>query len=508
MRTFEAAYNAWLASLAVDTSAAAPAPPGGLAGFRGRTARDELIDLLRIGNPNPLRDLAPDYPQKVAIHHPADIKLVGAQLGVRYQLCDEDGNPILVDGSPLQVTRAAGQPDDQVILRTPAIDEATTFSIFAVREADAYGAPLTLPLETYLTATISIKVGIDTSLAVVPVPGAGQVRDGAAITIGYGETVTLAVSASQEGVSYQLVAAGQDAALSSPVQGNLAEIHLVSGALMEDGVLQVRAYRTQNPSDTDRLATTISVRVRPNPGVAFAVAPAAPPIVAYAAGATFSLAGAQASATYQLFRRQLAPADYVTDATPGRLAVPGIGVFIQAPERAAGGDPAGFELVGSFAGTAAAPSIANANLTEDSIFVVLATKTANHERLQLDQALVVLVRPDPQPRVGVVQSSLAAGAEGLVTVSATQRGVHYQLLNDADGSPINQPGYDYRDRGVGASRVGVDFVVEAPSDPNAYQTLVLPTGPVAATTSYRVLATKTLSGVSAELTSKATIAVH
>jgi hypothetical protein len=153
-------------------------------------------------------------------------------------------------------------------------------------------------------------------------------------------------------------------------------------------------------------------------------------------------------------------------------------------------------------------SIASGNLIEDSIFVVLATKTDNHERLQLDQALVVLVAPDPGPQDGVAQSPLAAGTEGLVMVSGTQRGVQYQLLRDLDSSPINLPGYDYRDRGVGASRVGVDFVVEAAVDPVANQTLVLPIGPVAATMTYRVLATKTLSGVSAELTSKATITVE
>ncbi|HEX9440124.1 MAG TPA: hypothetical protein VF909_10595, partial [Roseiflexaceae bacterium] len=486
MRAFEGAYKDWLASIGVDASGAAALAVESAASVRARAARDRLIDLLRIGNPYPLRDLEPGYPQKVAPHQLADIAILGAQLGVRYQLCDQDGNPVVVSSSPIVATRTIDQSDNQVILKTPAIDEDTTFTILATRDADAYGAPLDLPLETYLTATISIKVGIDTSLPVAPAPAAGQSSQGAQITVSYDDTVTVAVSASQEGISYVLAKPGEDAALSSPVQGNKARIVLVSAALTEDSDLQVKAYRTQTPSVADRLATTISVYVRPNPSVTVAVDPAAPPIVAYAAGATLALDGAQASATYQLYRRQLAPADYVTDATPGRLAVPGIGVFVQAPERTTGGDPAGFELVGAFAAAGPKLSIVSGSLTEDSIFVVLATKTANHERLQLDQALVVLVAPDPGPQVGVGQSPLAAGTEGLVTVSRTQRGVRYQLLRDSDSSPINLPGYDYRDRGVGTTRVAVDFVVEAPGDLVASQTLVLPSGPVAATTTYRV----------------------
>ncbi len=509
MRAFETAYKDWLASSAADAVGAAPPAPGLAVSDQVRAARDRLIDLLRIGNPYPLRDLELSYPQKVAPHLPADIAILGAQLGVRYQLCDQDGNPVVVSGSPIEIARAVGQADDQVILKTPSIDEDTTFTILATRDADAYSTPLDLPLETYLTATISIKVGIDTSLPVAPEPGAEQSSQGVQITVSYGDMVTVAVSASQEGISYVLVKVGEDTALSRPVQGNKDRIALVSGALMEDTDLQVKAYRTQASSVKDRLTTTISVHVRPNPSVTVTVDPAAPPIVAFNAGATLALENAQASATYQLYRRQLAPAEYVTDATPDRLLVPETGVFVQAPERTTGGgDPAGFELVGSFAAAGPKLSIASGSLTEDSIFIVLATKIDNHERLQLDQAVVVLARPDPGPLVGVGQSPLAAGAEGIVTVSGTQQGVRYQLLRDSDGSAINLPGYDYRDRGIGTTRVAVDFVVEAPSDPVASQTLVLPSGPVADTTTYRVLATKSLSGVSAELTGKATIAVQ
>jgi hypothetical protein len=95
-----------------------------------------------------------------------------------------------------------------------------------------------------------------------------------------------------------------------------------------------------------------------------------------------------------------------------------------------------------------------------------------------------------------------------VTVSGTQQGVAYQLQAETEGTPINLPGYDYRDRGIETTRLEVDFVVEEPVDPDAYQILMLPTGPVSASTTYSVLATKILSGVSTLLNSRATIEVE
>lgn len=503
LRAFETAYKDWLASTLAD--AGALGSPETTASLRTRAARDRLIDLLQLGNPYPLRDLEPSYPQKVAPRKSADIVISSAQIGVRYQLCDQDGNPLLAGGSPISATRTSDQPDERVVLQTPPINEDTTFTILAARDTDAHGAPLALPLESYLRATISIKVGIDTGLPVEPVPAAGQASAGARITISYGDTVTVAVNNSQEGISYLLIKAGDDAALSKPVQGNKAGILLVSPALTEDSELQVKAYRTQARSNSERLATTVAVLVRPNPSVALAIEPAAPPIVAYGAGATLSIADPQASATYQLYRRQLVPTDYVTDATPGRLAVPGSDVFVRSPERAAGGEPAGFELVGAFAAAGQQQTIASGSLTEDSIFVVLAAKTTNPERLRLDQALVVLVRPDPEPAVAARPASVTRATDGLVVVSGTQRGVLYQLFSG--DTPINAPGYDYRDRGVGAARVAVDLVVEAPTDQQAAEELLLPTGPVTKKTTYTVLATRILSGVSTLLSGKATIAV-
>src|SRR6185436_9825819 len=137
-------------------------------------------------------------------------------------------------------------------------------------------------------------------------------------------------------------------------------------------------------------------------------------------------------------------------------------------------------------------SIATGGLLEDTIFIVQATKTANRERLQLDQAAAVLVRPNPAPQVSAAREVVPAGTEGLVTVGGTQPGVAYQLRFDSNSRPINTPGYHYEDRGVETTRVEVDLVVERPGDP----LLLLPTGRVTAKTTFQVLATKVLTGVS------------
>jgi hypothetical protein len=79
-------------------------------------------------------------------------------------------------------------------------------------------------------------------------------------------------------------------------------------------------------------------------------------------------------------------------------------------------------------------------------------------------------------------------------VGGTQRGVAYQLRSGAEN--IGPPGYHYEDRRLETTRLEVDFVVGQQGDP----LLLLPIDRVTATTTYNVLATKTLTGISVQLT--------
>jgi hypothetical protein len=91
----------------------------------------------------------------------------------------------------------------------------------------------------------------------------------------------------------------------------------------------------------------------------------------------------------------------------------------------------------------------------------------------------------------------------LVRVSGTQKGVAYQLRLDADNAAVNPPGYHLTDRGVETVRLEVDFVVED----QGKAILLLPTGAITTSTTFNVLAIKTLTGVSAQLNGKATIGI-
>ncbi|NJN17062.1 MAG: hypothetical protein HC822_12710, partial [Oscillochloris sp.] len=499
LRRFEAGYKVWLARLAGAASADSIA---------ARAARDQLINLLRIGNPYPLRDLKLSYQSMVARDQPAEITILGAQIGVSYQLCDEEGNPVLVADQAFVVTRAFDQANDVLSLRTPAITRDVTYTILAVRATDAYGQGLADPLETYLISDIALRAGINTGLPVRPLPAADQIGSGQAITINYGDPLRVVVGDTQEGISYLLVRAGETGNLSAAVEGNLGEIILATSAehrFTEDTALRVYAYRTLEQSNNALLDAEIVVLVRPDRAIAIGVEPADPPLIDYGAAATFVLSDVQDSVAYQLYRRDLVAADYVTAETAGRLAVGDTGVYIAAPAPITDWDnPAGYSLVGSFEQVRSRLTLTAEGLLEDTRFIVLATKKVNRERLQLDQTMVVLVRPDPAPTVTEQESRVPKNTQGMVVVTGTQRGVYYQL--QLDGTPINPPGYDYRDRAVETSRIDVDFVVEGPADPQAAQLLLLPTDPVAKKTTYTVQAAKILSGVPAMLTAKATFA--
>ena len=480
-----------------------------------RDTRDQILLALGLGFSYPLRDLPLAYRKMIAVDQKAEITIGAAQAGVRYQLCDEDGNPINTGkGAPFTAT---GQPGEAAaVLATPPIAADVTFTILATRLA---GDPA-LSLETYLNESVSFKAGVDPSVpaAFVPYEDKGQSADGLLIAINYGEKVRIRVGedaadglekrGSQEGVSYQLVAEGEPQAPRSNVRrGNKGEILLyTSDELREDLVLMIKAYRTSNPKVFAFLDARLTVHVRPDPAVALALET---PILDHNGRATLSLPTPQASATYALYRRQTAPEDYAAEAAEDRLEIDagqGRRVYIQRPETITDwDDPAGFVRVGAFEGTPGeALTITTEALPEDALFVVRATKKDNPETLPLDALAAALVRPDPTRAVAAETSPVDADSVGMVIVTDAQPHVGYQLRREADDTPVNPPGYAKTDRGIGRARVEVDFRLGAPGAPDVY----LPTDPLTETTAFNVLATKVYTGLQAPLTGTATIGVE
>ena len=502
-----------------------------------RDARDRVVHALGLGLSYPMRDLPLTYDAMVAFDLVTQITIGGSQAGVRYQLCDEDGNPIPeVNG---QTFFAEAQPGDaDAILPTPPIIEDVTYTILAVREESR-----ALSLETYLNEVVSIKAGVDNRLAVTFDPHDQQVNiDDHQIVIAYNQKVFVTVRESQEGISYQLYEETdqkcqniqKDVSLSNAWKGTRGDIILFSKvSFTEDVRLLIKAFRTTDEGVCSYLEARLTVNVRPTVAVDVDVDPN-PRVYDYEAPATFSLTGAQASASYRLYQRRIVPGEYVSEDTEGRLEIStdgetlvfveeghteianeAIPVFIATPEKTEKGDiPSDFSLVGAFEEDGEVLSITTDLLLEDTLFVVQATKTfkeqatgeTREENLQLDETVVLLVRPDRAPVVGVVASPVEADAIGMVTLAGTQHGVFYQMV-DPDDTLVGFPGYHYEERGVQRTRLEVDFVIEAQEPVDADGALLLPTGPLTETKTFTILAAKTLTGISAPLKSTAKIDV-
>lgn len=467
-----------------------------------RDARDRMVQILGIGVPYPLRDLKLNYVTTVAYNQPGNVQLLGGQVGVRYQLCDEDGNAILDGGKTLEVTPQPGQAMDAVFLKTPKITKDITFTILATRETQGGE----VHLEAYLNRVVAIMAGIDTQLPVVFRGTAGQVASGAQIITNYNDKVTVVVSNTQEGISYKLVTGPKDnlTAISGAQKGNTVDIVLTStSTFTEDTPIYVQAFRPNTKQDPALLDTNLTVKVRPNPALTLSTDKL---IVDYRSAATLTVAAPQATVEYRLFKRDLTLAEYLPDGTAGALVIhtdEGRNIAVKVPATVTDwNNPAGFTLVDVFKSNGANVTVSTGNLLEDTLFIVQATKIENREQLQLTQTLAVLVRPNPGPVVSVAQASVASGSTGLVQLNDTQKGVGYQLRN-SNNTTINPPGYHLTDRGIETMRLEVDLLVENQGKP----VLLLPTGPITQTTEFNILAIKTITGVSAQLNNKATISI-
>jgi hypothetical protein len=470
-----------------------------------RDARDRMIQILDLGRPYPLRDLYLKAPDVIAYGKDARIQILGGQSGMLYQLCDEDGDPVVKDGKNFEIRAEPGMTADALYLVTPIIDKDITFTVLAIRE----GEKGTGDLETYLNQPVSMKAGIDTTLPVELDPSAGQVVSGNLITVSYGDRIRVRIiGGTQEGISYKLVTQVEDRSidLSDAMIGDQKEISLTCNKrLEEDTLVEVLAYRTGDRSDSAVLTTKLIVNVRPNPAVGLR---ADTSIVDYDASSVLRVIHPQASAQYELYRRELVAADYLPEGSPGALIVQtdeGRSISIAPPETITDWETSSdFVRIGTFEDTGEGDrSLRTPGLSEDTLFIVRAIKSKNHAQLQLDQAAVVLVRPSTAPSVGTIADKVARNTAGIVTVTDTQEGVGYQLrrVEKDQVVNVNPPGYHVTDRGVERARLEVDLIVESQGE----SVLFLPTDPITRLATFNVLAIRDLTGVSTPLPGTVTI---
>jgi hypothetical protein len=516
-----------------------------------RDARDRLVELLGLGQPYPLRDLAVhDEQLTVAFNTPAKIPIADSQPGVLYQLYFRQAPVSRTEtgeqgaGAPIQAWGSGGL----ILLESYKIREDITFDILATKQFSGRAA--------YLHQTATVKVGLDVSLrawirdAPLLEPALENPTDEAARLVHYGTTVEVEIANSQEGVDYRLVyfkeaasgTAPQEVKLSvADVRGNLGNILLRSQPVKEDIDIRIRAVKTFDPSEgrarqTTLLEATLPLKVRANPDLSVSVAPAS--IIGFKETATVKIAATQPSAAYRLYIRPIPDRDFVRQTVVGaeviKVSLAGEpDIQVRRPARTAvWALPAGYTEVGEAqqgnGGTLSFPIEA---LAGDSLIIVKAEKMhqptpaaetapAVPSAVQLAQAVVVLTQPDPAPPLRL-KVWLPGGVEtnGVVEVSGGQPGVFYYFRRDPEGDDLGRPAYFHQregdeNKGLGEQlTLGVDFVVARPLPPAATGSLarvspappLLETGPIPVGAGLAIRAVKAQTRLAAPLSQTAQI---
>jgi hypothetical protein len=408
-----------------------------------RCARDRLIDLLEIGETTPIRDVNVQEAQlTVDVGAPCEIDIDPAQAGVRYELFDGDAAvapACSVDGT-----------GETAVLKGPIIDkEDKTFRIHA-RKLD----PLTRA--TFLLQTATVKVGLATGLP-VSTPEIAQVPR----LVDYGSRVVVSISDSQAGATYGLIdGAGSPIPMTPPerVSGNKdGAITLTASRLTEDTVIRVDVQRTFDASEGREtlnavLTTELPIAVRADRDLV--VSAVGSPVLPQG-NATITIAGSQPSVLYSAHVRALSTVDFVPGAGPTQraIAVPGTsGVEVYTPRPPALWQaPAGSVQHGdAMPGNGGVLELGVGPLEDDSIVVVQARKihaeagAPLESAVQIEQAAVVLVRPESVPALELALSASADGTRGTLLVSGGQPGVFYHFYPSNEASELGLPAYFHR----------------------------------------------------------------
>jgi hypothetical protein len=458
-----------------------------------RSARDRIIDLLGIGDSYPLTDLNVVTDQlKVAFGGTARIPIESAQVGVTYQLIDPAGKLLgKADGN-----------DDTLVIETPRVEENVTYRISATKQ-QLPGSKLPPQAPRYLDQSASVKVGIDSQLAIEILHASpldpAKTNPSDPRIVAYGDSVAVKVNSSQEGVEYSLMVDGNDA--SEPVTGDLHDIILTtSGPMHEDVVIEVRATKkfraSENRStESSPLDEKLYLKVKADPALTISVEPS--PIVDYRQDATINIADTQAGVEYQAYMRGIADVDFVRGVVVDGDVVADSDIVkvlvnkqpdvrVRKPARLERWyRPEGYTPFGDgpLPGTGGDLTITAQALTDDTIVIVQASKKHQVDadatatitsEISLDQAAVVLVRPDPEHKLRLRVPVTGTKTGDTMLVLAGQPGVFYYLRRGVRGAKFPLPAYfhkrdaqdDTQNKGLGQLGVEVDFVVADDPDAN------------------------------------------
>ncbi|KAA3613645.1 MAG: hypothetical protein DWQ05_15295 [Calditrichaeota bacterium] len=217
-----------------------------------RDARDRLIDLLKIGQTAPLRDLAVvDEPVIVAFDTPAQIPVNDSQRDVLYHLFENGAtleNGAYGNGNKVELSTAPIQADKTLEIHARKRKAA---EIFAGAPAEGHS--------TTLHQKISIKVGLDLLLKAwianeehLEKSTLHNATDARPRLVDYGAHVQVTIAKSQVGIKYKLVslqlAQGwknvDEIELSeNEVTGNRSDIDLDTQSFFEDTDIRIKATK-------------------------------------------------------------------------------------------------------------------------------------------------------------------------------------------------------------------------------------------------------------------------
>lgn len=463
-----------------------------------RTARDRIIDLLSIGNTYPLTDLNVITEQlKVAYGNTARIPIEHTQPNVLYELCDKAGDSLI---PKIEVPGNGGTMN----IETPAVIEDVTYRIRVTKTPINTGQG-----EHFLNELAPVKVGLDVDLPIQfkkdssielldstivnPLPSDPRI-------IAYGTSASIEVDNTQEGVKYNLIIDGVDQG--EKVAGNLGIITLTTDAMVDDVVIQVRATKTYiaslaRPPEIETLVSSLYLKVKANPALAVSTAP----VIDYQQATTLDISQAQNSIVYRAYYRTITNNEFVRGLVDANtvLTTGNPDVYVSKPlSWECQNNPVGFEALTAATGTGIDLSIEVNGLENDTLIYLQACKqhivdvnlseteqTTIESSICLDQAVVVLVGPDPNHSLVLKllqdDSMTATGMQ----VSHGQAGVFYYFTPLKTGEEHPVPVYFHQldaqdntqNKGVDQLSVEVDFVIIAdpvppvPSDANLATTI-------------------------------------
>lgn len=471
-------------------------------GLDRRISRDAVLDQLYdtantppflIGWPAPLLDICPSqatgsYPLPGESGH---IYLAKNQLGVRYILCDRNGQMLQQTATSItEITTAinealsvlgTGQP--LTLTTIPLDDEDETFTIRAVKMRDG------LPERSgYLRCKVRIRVGISSALMMsldTPV-------------IDYGAQAVMRLWGIQAEVYYRLVEAQTDKSVeSSGLEQGALIIH--SSPLTTDTQIQVAARR-QLPDGPDIRKTfdpIFPVFVRPQTKLKIEANQSA---FDHGARALITIKDSEQGVFYQLKLRPITDDEFKhgsrsSEADMEVWLAPDQLVRLKFEPSYAAIWP--WESLPPVAGNGGDLTIETNPLTEDVWVEVYAYKERSQNGMPLDvstvltQHLPLMVYPRTEGiQLEAINTMLLSGEEGLLKLSNVQKGDFYYLISTLEHQmPLSQRIYIHDTQwhsphqdGIGllvpntgmGSKIGVDWVIGLPLQPESIEIHTFP----------------------------------